>query len=343
MQADFFKKETICFHSKENIKNNIIGIGVDITYYYESETIKFINTQLGLLSYKAFVNENVRKDVWRHKIDNFIPLYINKEHGEKAMELFEKQIAKIYKKDFEPQLALNFCCSLMNTFVVNLMNGEKHASINALTGYCYFHRILLYFSEKYESIKKYTNDKIKKFIENSSERNKANTPNLGELFPLLLISDYKWHEVAPKLIQEGMSRNVYWIIKKYPELKNLSVNKNERITKSFKSSLVSKKLIMFHYYCLKIVCKNEQLISDYEKYYGRPSEKFVNEFQKKVFTMQKLSSYQEFFEYVDITSNLNIYQILIKSIKNSNKSGYTEAKDFYEKNKSYQKIQYSKN
>ena len=325
VQAKINKRETICFYSKKGLDTEILGIGVNIECYYDTQDIKEIKTLYGLISYDAFMNEKIQKDVWARSFNNFLPLYINKEHGNKAMKLFEEQVSKIYKK-FDPMFVVDICCHVMNTQIVNIMNGDKHASIDALKIYCYFHRILIFFVETYD-LKGKINSKIDNTIKNDTMIKKLKLPNIGIFLPLLLVSKYNWSDVSPVILKEIFARNVYWWSKDY-NLRDLNIDKKEREIGSFERCKISMKLIMFHVYFLKIVQNNEVLFNEYEKYSGQPSEKFVDEFQKKVFEMQKLSSYDEFFSYVDIESKMNIDKILLLSVKNSNSSGYTNERQF---------------
>ena len=79
-------------------------------------------------------------------------LCINKEHAN--LNLFERCVQTAVENTSNteqavPDMCLNLMCTLMNTMIVEMMNGKTHASINALYGYCYFHRWIIAILETY--------------------------------------------------------------------------------------------------------------------------------------------------------------------------------------------------
>jgi hypothetical protein len=40
-----------------------------------------------MMSYEAFYEDGVRKSVWKVPFTNWLPLYINREHGEKFVDV----------------------------------------------------------------------------------------------------------------------------------------------------------------------------------------------------------------------------------------------------------------
>jgi hypothetical protein len=87
-----------------------------------------VTTRLDLLSYTAFYSENVRKSVWQESFTHWIPLYINRAHGCRALPLLMDEIQTIYSRNFDPMLVLDIFAKLMNTMVVSVMNGSTHGS-----------------------------------------------------------------------------------------------------------------------------------------------------------------------------------------------------------------------
>ncbi len=65
--------------------------------------------------------------------------------------------------------------ALMNTMVVNVMNGSLHASIVALEGYCSFHRLLLLFVQKYPSLQKLIDDRALAFVRYAPQKKKKSS------------------------------------------------------------------------------------------------------------------------------------------------------------------------
>jgi hypothetical protein len=57
--------------------------------------------------------------------------------------------------------------------------------------------------------------RLDRFLSKESEREKASTPNLGLLIPLLSLSPrHKWLQVVQPLIAESLARGVMWMCKR---------------------------------------------------------------------------------------------------------------------------------
>jgi len=108
---------------------------------------------------------------------------------------------------------------LMNTFIVIIMNGNMHESINALSAYTQVYRLFLAFCEKYTDIRKDIDTKIYNFIKNPDYRIKKHIPSLGEIIPMLSVSSFTWNDIAKGLLSEIFDRNVI-ILKKMKNLKS---------------------------------------------------------------------------------------------------------------------------
>jgi ubiquitin-protein ligase len=147
------RKEMICFHSKKSFEEEMLGYGIDATFKFG--LLKSINSPLDLISKSSF-EEGLRMGVWREKFSSFLPLYINESHGMEALKEAEIRIASLFSvSEFNPRDALSILSSLMNTQVVNLMNGSVFGSIKALEGYAQFHRLLIAFCQKYPILLKH--------------------------------------------------------------------------------------------------------------------------------------------------------------------------------------------
>eukprot|EP01080_Neovahlkampfia_damariscottae_P004544 gene4544-7928_t len=299
------RRETICYHSKDSFESATLGFGISKkSFSKRDETIiQELHSPLEYLSYYSFYKEKVRLSVWREEFTNWIPLYINKKHGENALRLAEKSIREILETDkFEPSMAVFVLTKLMSSQIVNIMKGDIHCSIKSLEGYFHFHRLLIAFIEKYPKLKKEINKKIEKFLLNPRERLKYNTPNLGDFFALLSVSKYKWHDISTKLIEESFTRNILWILR---ENSNLFENsKDEEIIKtSLKSTMVSRRFIMFNvYFLIQYGCGNSgrklnEIAMEYDKRFGHPTLDEKEKLQKATFHIQKINNYEDYFKW----------------------------------------------
>lgn len=88
--------------------------------------------------------------------------------------------------------------------------------MKALEGYIAFHRIFILFVQKYPDILHKINETVADFIQSEAARHKRRVPALGNFLTLLSVSDYQWSDVASAYVDENFTRNVLWVIRKYP-------------------------------------------------------------------------------------------------------------------------------
>eukprot|EP01080_Neovahlkampfia_damariscottae_P003166 gene3166-5482_t len=322
------RRETICFHSKVTFEEDILGYGISIQKSNVG-IIKFVKSPLDLISKTAFDEDGIRKGVWRESFEYFLPLYINKEHGKKSMIECEQRIQKIFgKSSFQPNDALNLIAMLMNTQVVNVMNGSVFGSIKALEGYAHFHRLMIAFCEKYPNLLVDIETKIENFIKNDSSRHKSQLPSIGDFIVLLSVSKkFKWKDVSPFILKETFIRNIFWINKKYKNIFKLKTS-NEKLTRvSFETTVVSMRLLMFHEYFLNNFARPdgksiEEIAKNYDNKYGRPTDEEKEDLQKSLFRIQKVKSFEEVLKNMKIEIKCPISQILRSSRLDSLKKNY---------------------
>jgi len=227
-------------------------------------------------------------------------------------------------------MALEILPKLMNTMVVNVMQGKLHASIKALEGYSAFHRLLIMVVEEYPLLLKKANEIVAKFIAHEKDRVKSAVPALGEFLPLLTISDYTWADVAVPYLQECFDRNMLWAINQYPELEKFETQavSDVRLRKTFDANQVSLRLLMFHVYFLGVARPEGISLADvaanYDSLMGRPSFHMRQALQQAVFQIQKVDYWPEFFRRIKIGMPSRDYMCkwLKQSIQNSQNKKY---------------------
>eukprot|EP01132_Coremiostelium_polycephalum_P000614 gene614-763_t len=331
------ESELICFHTRVSYKEDILGIGISsTTKKNKPRKIDEIKSTLDLLSKTAF-NQGVRNSVLKEQFTHWLPLYFNPQHGENAWVYLEASLSDMFNsKKFYPEIACTFLCKAMNTMCVQIMNGTLHASIKLLEGYCSFHQLFLVLVKKYPDLLSQINQQIYDFIHIPEKRNKTNTPALGEFLPLLTVSDYKWSEVSRAYLEENFDRNVFWVLKKHPELSETDPNPtvdSNRPKLVFDCTLVSIKLLLFHVYFLRNVARPagssiEEIMLQYNKLLGRPPPSIRDSLQTEVKQIQRISTWNEFFIKIDVTPPTDdaLVEWLRRSVSNSLTKKYHNAK-----------------
>jgi len=325
----------ICFHTKVSFKDDILGIPCNYSINPNTQKIDKLTSTLDLISREAFYEDGLRKSVWKVPFTNWIPLYINENHAERAFPFLKKSLAELCLKkenQFNPEMALEIFPRLMNTMVVSLMSGNLHTSIVALEGYSAFHRLLLFFVKKYPELQKKVNSIARNFCNSEENRTKDVVPSLGEFLPIVSVSDeVSWKDICMPYLLENFDRNALWTIKKYPylgEIEATAINK-ERIEKTFDATQVSIKLLMFHVYFFKNVARPEgvsleDVAANYDAFYGRPSSQMKENLQKKCKQILATNSWNLFFKGIglSIPSDNYLCSWLKRSVKNSERKGY---------------------
>ncbi|KAG2383470.1 hypothetical protein C9374_004141 [Naegleria lovaniensis] len=314
--------ELICFHAKTTFTEDTLGIGVKIEVKDNDQSFMSISTPLDLISKHSFFNERVKKSVWGQPITHWIPVYLNKQHGNlAALQMAMESIYQTYP-NLSPKTptqfqrrALDMMSKLMNAMIVEIMKGNVHASIKALQGYCYFHRWMLYLVQHYPSCLQTLEQQVENFVKVDKYRHKDECPNLGEFLTKLSVlgpSGLTWDYIRDAIVQETATRNVLWVLKQFPELSKLNgISNTERIEKTWQANQVSCKLIMFHVFFLKnVVEKHGQRSLDeigrlYDMNYGCCLEDNLEEkLQQELFNIQKVNSLMEYFEYVGMKEDM---------------------------------------
>jgi len=219
--------------------------------------------------------------------------------------------------------------------VVSVMSGNIHASLKALEGYCKFHRMMIEFVTRYPELQKSVNAKAKRFIEDDDFRHKASTPNLGEFLPQMAVAtDYDFDDIAIPYLEENFTRNVLWVIKKYPKLANISRYRagqidSERLTKTFHGSTVSMRLLAFHVFFFRHFARPpglslSEIANNYDRFYGMPSSEMKMNLQKKIFEILQIDSWPKFFKAIGVAlpSQENLSNWLVQSVMSSERKGY---------------------
>lgn len=291
--------------------------------------------------------------VWKEPFSHWLPVYINKQHGEKSLVWAKKQITDILNdpkyakeyKDWNPYYVLKIIPTLMNTMIVKTMKGELHESIVAMEGYAMFYHLLIAFIVKYPYLQTFIDKNLQQFISNNQQRDKKHVKSLGEWIALLSTSDkFTWKDVATSYLRECFDRNAKWILTANKTLLNENTPKRARLTKSFSACQVSLKLCMFHVVFLRLFRYSQrsgtlQSVQNtkqrLDQLYGRPTYKMRQMLQKHVKRIKKIRNWQHFFDGIGIKcpSDQELFEWLIESMRNSEEKGYHKPFWFKKKRK----------
>eukprot|EP01080_Neovahlkampfia_damariscottae_P005218 gene5218-8830_t len=333
-EKDIAKNELVCFYTRQSFEEDCLGVGISYSKNLRTGEIKSIQSSLDIISLRAFMNHKLRQSSFNTRFSHWIPIYINDEHGKKAMYLAERSISIICTgnhSNFKPSMVLEIFPKIMSTMVVEVTSGKTYASLKALKGYCWFQRMFLMFVSTYPELKKQCESIIADFIKDEKKRHKDVVPNLGEFLQLMTVTDFTWADIKDAYIEESFIRNVFWILNKYPELENEKHDEftdDDRLKYSYQVSKTSQKLLFFNiFYMENLAHPEKQSLSDigksYDDNFGKPSNKVEELFFKAIEDTSKMESFEIFFKLIgEPLSNEKICEKLIKSIKLSKEKKY---------------------
>jgi len=328
----------VCFHSRASFRDDILGIPISVNK--QNTRFPELSSSLDLLCWESYTQDSVRKSVWGQKFTHFLPIWINKEHGERSFTYICDAIRDLTfaapSTPFEPRMAIQILPRLMNSMVVSVMSGNVHASIKALEGYCMFHRLLLEFVSRYPELQVKINARASLFVKEDDERHKDRTPNLGEFLPLVAVSTaVTWDDIALPYLEENFTRNVLWVIKKYPAMGRINKGFNPgevdkvRLDKTLEASLVSQRLLAFHVFFYRHFARPggmslSEIGENYDRFYGRPSTEMKMNLQRKVFEILEIRTWPQFFTAIGmaVPSQAHLTQWLVHSVIASKKKNY---------------------
>jgi len=343
-----------CFYTLKTMRDEdtVIGVGIKTevmpkrsrhkkivirgqTRDFKRDVLQRLHPSFDYVAHEAFADYKVSSNVWKDCVDMdaFLPLFINKTHGKRALPLAEKCILAMWKKEnkrnsLNCERLMETLAKLMNTTVVNMNKCvddveveeiQLFDSIKALEGYMGFHHLLLAFAMKYPQLIEIANEKIRSFCKNESVRDKEITPDIGELIVYLSISKYSWKQFFPAFAREVFDRNVRWILSKYPGLRNLegdNLRSCIRMTQSFLATKTGKRLAAFQsFFMNEIACPSELqtcedkvqiLFKEYNSRLGKPVEGMAERLQIHSRKVLAMSNWFDYFSLVGFAAPTSV-------------------------------------
>lgn len=276
------RSELVCFHTKLDYTQALLGFGVSRAYHHDLHSVRGLSAKTDYLSWQAF-QQGVRKSAWNVSFDAFLPLYLNPEHGKRALaELphFTRgictpscQSGRLPSDSATPPAVelLQVLALLINSLVVEMVGGTianaspgvrtpilevtRAMSDAALQAFCHLHHLLLAVSlQPGSQILSLARLHVTRFLRDPAHRSKQQCPDLGVLLVDYLLvprEEVPWDTFAPLYLREVLARQVRWAIKAEgnwfgkPGSEEASEAADYRRLKShFESGIVGLRLVM---------------------------------------------------------------------------------------------------
>jgi ubiquitin-protein ligase/uncharacterized membrane protein YgcG len=337
--------DLMCFFRRYSFEDDVLGIGL-VVVRDRTGTLKSIEPRLDLLSWLAFRDDKVRQDSrWQH-FAHWLPIYINRDHGERAMPLCERALSVLVSgrdDSFTPWMALQVLPLLMKSMVLGFysIDSTLHYSIRGLEIYFACHRWLIEFMRVYPALQERVDSIVTNFIADEAHRHKRAVPDLGEFLMLLSVSRYHWADVASAYMHENFDRNVLWFgrSEQTPEVRSLLASRGRRDPRvddhraqlAFEPTRTGRSLLMFQVVFLERVARprgvsTERIAERYDALFGRVPVGLAEQLQTSARTIEMVGTWDEFFARVGITPPTRpaLNEWLRNSVANHYRRGYDQ-------------------
>ena len=171
-----------------------------------------------------FYSQDRLKSANNEYFNNWLPIYINKEHYEKNKNTIFFCFNNILinnnnnlNNNYSPELIFKVLPMILNSMIIGLFNGRRNCSSSFIR--CYFQYILLFkkLCQEYETeYLDYLNTKFNIIKNNNYIVNKKIIPDIGDFFMLLIFCNLdtkgeKMKKIYHSLYEDSLVRQMFWM------------------------------------------------------------------------------------------------------------------------------------
>lgn len=305
------ESDLLCWRTKRSHKEDVLGILLKFTMNPVTGKTDYIYSDMELISRTAYMTGK-STSVWGEQFQRWLPLYIDADHFNRALVSITTTITSLCPGAaiFRPQLVLEVLPKLMNTIVVLLADEAttEAQTTQALKGYFMIHRLFIALVQKYPALRNSIYKTLHDFVSNERNRVKSACPALGELIPLVCVSQsVGWKDVGPVLIQESFDRSILWTCRDVPKLARHRQRSDtadmQFLSEVFAAKRVGLRLHAFHVCFLRILgtpagMNIDRVANMYDSLLGVPSAHLVSRLRRELARVTNMTQYNEFFQAV---------------------------------------------
>lgn len=325
-----------CFHSKMGLDETHLGIGLKVTTIARNGEINQCQPILDYISLKSFYKNGIRRSVHGETFGYWLPLYFKLSQKEKTLALAKKALSFICTNNsnrFEQKMVGKVILKCISTTIMKIIEQKRHPSVLIIRHLLNFHTLLLMFVREYPEIVTLFDQEIEKFISSEDNRIKKNCPNLALIMVYLLFSEkYQFKDVVMTLNDEQLDRQVFWILKKIPELEDdsgtIAVDEN-RVRVTFNSQIMGYLLVCFYHDYIKILREKYKTWNSMLEHMENHCCKLDDETEDKIqhaffYSEENIRDYKAYYEHIGVKINdfEDICIRLKEAVKNSKRKKY---------------------
>jgi hypothetical protein len=334
-ELEVYEESLKCFVSKEGYKEKDLGVGLKVSRVARTGQISVCSPVLDMISLKTFVKHGIRRTSMNETFAYWFPLYLEKDSKSKLLHLGRNALSFICTgttKKFAPdQISKVFVRAISTTFV-EMVSGRRWPSVLMLRNIVYFHTLLLVFVQEYPEVRADFESKIKNFIESEDARHKTNFPNIIDLLVYLMATEkYSFADVIHAYTEEQLDRQVFWLLRKFPELESVKdkvVLDNDKKIIHFRSQVIGYHLVCFYKLYLDEARKSAKdwgaFLTMMEANHSKLPDKLETKIQNELkATLAGVEDYQDYWQYVGMKkTDEETIERLKQAMVNSRKKKY---------------------
>lgn len=176
---------------------------------------------------------------------------------------------------------------------------------------------------KMYNLKPQLNERVKRFIEQSSERTKKQCGDLGEFIINMFLSDYSYstnEALKRALVAELFARQIYWIEKNEQVVLERIGSSDQLLQKAFAGSKTSNHLFVFNIEMAKFFIDGHQhKMQVLDKRFGILPDNVVDSFQARIVEIKNISTYCSLMSAIGYASYISSSKAMVDFLLNSKK------------------------
>ena len=212
------------------------------------------------------------------------------------------------------------------------------ASDKVLEIFCQLHRLLLALRNQYPSLKSTIHQRLHTFAKNPESRVKSQCANLGQLLPLLAVSDtYTFGHLATAYLQEAFDRSVLWACMADSSLAKVEQGDESRLQRFLDATAVSQRVTMLNVFLVRLLRPDrqplDQTMDSHDVCLGRPPLFMCKQWHQGVQAIRDASTWPKVFSVlgVPLPPKAAFLGILETAVKNSLSKGYHDHNTRFER------------
>jgi len=342
------KVRTSVFHENAKEFTAFIPVYLDAKHFEENGGLKRLLATARALAPTHALSSRPQRD-GRNGGKAYVPPHRRSGAGGKnrAAALQDDERENLQRSVFEsktqPEAALEILLTIWKTLTIQIVDKAIAPSEKVLEVFCQLHRLMIALIEQFPSLRTTIHQRLDTFVRHPSSRVKKICPNLGQLIPLLVVSQsYEWRHLAIAYLQESFDRGHLWACTHDSSLAEVVHGDESRIDRVLAATRVSQRMTMMSVFLVRLLrpravdgkpASLEHTRDSYDVCLGRPPLFVRRAWHKGIRAVLDADEWPKIFAVLGcpLPSKNAFLGILEAAAKNSLKKGYHDARTRFER------------